>query len=191
MAMVSLTLRLIWCCPDNYIGQTARSLPFVRYLDQRTPVPWYFCRFWALPGHRSQHQPTQCKSTTWRKQHHHAQSEGGHCYNIKQGNAPWLWMRDWTYHQFTILPWGFCYATCHLTTLMTSEWLERNIHLYLGFSLWVLEFSVLNDNNNNNNNNSNNNNNNDDDDQCFHWNAKKRWYLHLNNDTITIQWNLY
>ena len=26
---------------------------------------------------------------------------------IKQRNPPWLWMRDWTYHQFTILSWGF------------------------------------------------------------------------------------
>ena len=96
---------------------------------------------------------------------------------IKQRNPPWIWMRDWTYQQFTILPWGFCYATSHLTMLMTSELFGRNIRLYLGFSFWVLEFSVLNDDNNNSNNNNNDNdnnnniNNNDDNDQCFHWNA--------------------
>ena len=61
---------------------------------------------------------------------------------------------------------------------MTSELFGRNIRLYLGFSFWVLEFSVLNDDNNNSNNNNNNDNdnnnninNNDDNDQCFHWNA--------------------
>ena len=83
MAMASLTLRLMVLF-GQYSGHTARFLPFVKYPDQRTPVPWYFCRFWALPGHRSQHQPTQCKSTIWRKQQHQAQSEGGHCYKTKE-----------------------------------------------------------------------------------------------------------
>ena len=86
MAMASLTLRLMVLFGEYYSGQTARFLPFVKYPGQRTPVPWYFCRFWALPGHRSQHQPTQCKSTTWRKQQHQAQSEGGHFYKTKESS---------------------------------------------------------------------------------------------------------
>ena len=54
-------------------------LPCTRIKEHQSP-DLIICHFLALPGHGSQHQPTQCKSSIWRKQHHQEQSEGGHCY---------------------------------------------------------------------------------------------------------------
>ena len=49
---------------------------------------------------------------------------------IKQRKPPWIWMRDWTYQQFTVL-----------STLMKSEWFGWNIRFVSYF--FTLSFGIF------------------------------------------------
>ena len=60
MAMASLTLRLMVLF-GNYIHWPNRQVPSLVPRSKNTS-PLIFCLFRASAGHRSQHQPTQCKS---------------------------------------------------------------------------------------------------------------------------------
>ena len=120
------------------------QVPF--YPDQRTLVLWYFCRFLALPSNGSQHQPTQCKSTVLRKQHHQAQSQGAISFkqrkpslNMDEGldlippvNNPLLGI-----HNFSVTQQDKPLNNDEVRVIRTKYWFHFN------FSLWVLEFSVL------------------------------------------------
>ena len=132
-----------WCCSHNYImAKPPGPFACTRIKEHQSPDILPFSHFQALPGHRSQHQPTQCKSSISQKQHHQVQSEGGHCY-LNKGNPP-----------------EYGWGTGPTSNIQSSQrWWSLSdsdeiFVSYLIFSLWVLEFSALINNNNNNNNNN-------------------------------------
>ena len=98
------------------------------YPDQRTPTRDTFAVFEdQLPGNGSRHLRAQCKRTRYYlTKTTPSSTDSRRPLLLNKGNPPWIRMRAWTYHQFTILSWRFV------------TFLSHNFSTHYAYEVWVI-----------------------------------------------------